>query len=41
MDNILSISDEYPQVRQDKIPNGIVLQFTYNQLFESCGTTFI
>ena len=32
--------DQYPHVRQDVIPNGIVSQYTYNQLSESSGATF-
>ena len=31
---------KYERVRQDIIPNGIVSQFTYNQLSESSGATF-
>eukprot|EP01084_Bolivina_argentea_P070308 127823_1 len=35
-----NIPDQYPIVRQDVIPNGIVSQYTYNQLSESSGATF-
>ena len=31
------IPDEYEKVRQDINPNGIVSQYTYNQLSESSG----
>ena len=34
------IPDQYTKVRQDVIPNGIVSQYTYNQLSESSGATF-
>ena len=35
-----NLPDQYPKVRQDVIPNGIVSQYTYNQLSESSGATF-
>ena len=34
------IPDSYLKVRQDVVPNGIVSQYTYNQLSESSGATF-
>ena len=34
------IPDQYVKVRQDMVPNGIVSQYTYNQLSESSGATF-
>merc|ERR1719361_1059860 len=34
------IPNEYDQVRQDKIVNGIVTRFSYDQLSASSGTTF-
>ena len=35
-----NIPDEYAKVRQDVIPNGIVSQYTYDQLSESSEATF-
>ena len=37
---VWDIPDQYIKVRQDMIPNGIVSQYTYNQLSESSGATF-
>ena len=34
------LPSKYPKVRQDVVPNGIVSQYTYQQLAESSGATF-
>ena len=35
-----TFKSEYPEPRQDMIPNGIASQYTFNQLSESSGVLF-